>query len=338
MSNAILFGGVSLEHEISIISAFQVKSFFEDIYMIYFDKNFNIYDASKMTLDDFKKCKLSKLKPIYFCKNGFKSRFNKKNIECAIILIHGQNGEDGALKGMLDLYDISSVGCDMFNSSLFMNKYLSHKALSCSGYLVSDCYLLNKKDFVFANYKNNYPCIVKPNCGGSSIGVVVCYNEPDFVKNVIDIFKYSDEVIVEEYLEDCEEYNVAVAEKYVSNVFKVKSKGEIFSFSDKYEQELKLNNELIDNELSNKLIDISKKVYLDFKLTGIVRVDFLVKEDKIYICELNTIPGSLSSYMFSNFNDVLMYQISKAKLYNYKKKQHKDCFKSNLLNINKFSK
>ncbi len=336
--NIILFGGESLEHEISIITAYQIKEYINDGRLIYINKNGELFLADKLSLDDFKNNKLKGLKKIWFYKGGFKTKFKSYRINSAIIALHGKNGEDGAAKGLLNIYGIPSVGPDILSSAIFMNKAVSHELLKDKGFNVTDFYLLNRTDFIFSRYQNTYPCIIKPNNGGSSIGVHICYNDADFVVNARKTFDLCNEIIVEEYLENIEEYNVAVAKGYISNAYMINNEGDFFSFTDKYDNLEKVNVIVKNNDLAIKLKDIARRIYKEFNLTGIIRVDFLVKENNIYVCELNTIPGGLANYMFDDFSKVINSEIEKAVIGLYKDKKLNDNFKIDLFNISKFSK
>lgn len=336
--NCIIFGGVSPEHEISIISAFQVKEFLSDVHLIYFDKENQFFLADKMSLNDFKTGKYKKMKKISFIKHGFKTKYRVYPLDVAIELIHGINGEDGCLSGFLRLYDIPYVGCDVYSGALFMNKYLSHLALKEKGYDVTNAVYLTRKQYIFREYSLSYPCILKPNQSGSSIGIAVCYNDEEFIEKANDIFKITDEIIIEDYLEDFAEYNVAVSRQYVSNCHKICNKGEIFSFEDKYESEFKLKNTISHEPIAKELQDLAKKIYQDFNLRGIIRCDFLVTKDKIYICELNTIPGALSSYMFDDFSKVIEIELHRARYENLTQKHFLQPIQHNLFKLNKFTK
>lgn len=336
--NIILFGGESLEHEISIITAYQIKEYINECRLIYVNKCGEIFLADKLSLDDFKNNRLNGLKKIWLYNGGFKTKFKSYKITCAIIALHGKNGEDGAAKGLLNMYGIPAVGPDILASAIFMDKAISHELLKSRGFNVTNYYLLKRTDFIFSRYQNSYPCIIKPNNGGSSIGVHICYNDADFVINARKTFELCNEIIVEEYLTDIEEYNVAVAKGYISNAYMINNNDDFFSFADKYENLEKVNVIINNNDLAIELKNIAKTIYKEFNLTGIVRVDFLVKEDKIYICELNTIPGGLANYMFDDFSKVINSEIEKAVIELYKSKKLNDNFKMNLFNISKFSK
>lgn len=335
--NILLFGGKSLEHEISIITAYQIKDYLNDCRLIYINKDGDMLLADRLSLEDFKNNRLSGLKKIWFYKGGFKTKFKSYRINCAIIALHGKNGEDGAVKGLLNMYDIPSVGPDVLPSAIFMNKSISHELLKNKGFKVTNYYLLNRTDFIFTRYQNTYPCIIKPNNGGSSIGVYVCYNDADFTINARRAFELCNEIIVEEYLSQIEEYNVAVANGYLSNAYMINNKGDYFSFADKYDNLEKVNVIVKNNDLAVELKNIALKIYKEFNLSGIVRVDFLVKENDIYVCELNTIPGGLANYMFDDFAKVINSEIEKAIVSLYKEKRLNNS-KLNLFNISKFSK
>ena len=180
MKIGILFGGNSLEHEISIISAFQLKKKLEseyDLCMIYIDNESNIYDASKTTLDDFKYNKKNKMKKSSFVLGGIKNT----ELDCMVLCMHGENGEDGIAAALMRFYKIKYVGSDLFASSICMDKYLTYMYLANCGIKMIDSYIYTYNDYLSGDSILEYPSIVKPLTGGSSIGIYVINPKSELV-------------------------------------------------------------------------------------------------------------------------------------------------------------
>ena len=153
------------------------------------------------------------------------------------------------------------------------------------------------------NRKIKFPCIVKPNNLGSSVGVGVANNEEE-LKSCIDVaLSFDKEVLVEKFLSAAREFNIAVS-KYekieTSCIEEVVSKGDVYNFNDKYTNKTikrKVPAE-INEVVKQKIEEYAVLAYRKLKCSGIVRVDFLMFENEIYFNELNTIPGSLSCYLW----------------------------------------
>ena len=153
MNIGIIFGGNSLEHEISIVTAYSLYKKLVDRYkitMVYVDLDNNIYDATKVTFDDFKNNKLKKLKKTIFVNKGIK----RKQIDCMILACHGENSEDGIFAAMCRFYNIPFVGCDVFSGSICMNKYLTYL------YLHNNIDMLETKLYTYNDYINNVNYII----------------------------------------------------------------------------------------------------------------------------------------------------------------------------------
>ena len=188
MNVGILFGGNSLEHEISIVTAYSLKKKLIDYYeitMIYVNNLNEVFDASKLEFNDFKENDLKKLKKTMFVSGGIKDI----KIDCMVLACHGENSEDGIFSALCRFYNIKYVGSDLFASSISMNKYLCYLYLSNNAINMIDSILYTYDDFINQKENDVYPCIIKPLCGGSSIGISVCNNKDEFEKNIIEVFK-----------------------------------------------------------------------------------------------------------------------------------------------------
>lgn len=305
MKLGILFGGNSQEHEISIVSAYQVKQKLEKSYiinMIYIDFNNNLYNANKMSLDDFKNNNYKKLKKTCFIDKGVKGL----EIDCMILAVHGENCEDGIASALCRYYHIPYVGSDILASSIALDKYRSYCYLANNGINMIDSILYTFNDYIAGKLSDVYPCIIKPLYGGSSIGIAVCNNEDEFIGCVKKAFKYCDKVVIQKYYDNIKEYNLAVYENGVSKLEGIELKHKFFTFEDKYASEFKMMHKgMSDDSLYSRFVDVGRRVYNLLAASGIVRIDFFMIDDNIYVNEVNIIPGGLAMYLFDDFNRVI---------------------------------
>lgn len=312
MKIGILFGGNSQEHEISIISAFQLKKRIEnkyDVYMLYLDFNNNLYDASKVSLNNFKSNKIKGLKKTRFVNNGIK----RKKLDCVILCNHGENGEDGIAAALCNFYRIPFVGSDLFASSCAIDKWKSYLYLSSNG-----INMINSQLYTYDDYLNNkelfeYPIIAKPIKGGSSIGIFVANNEEEFHVNIKKYISRETEYIIQKFYSGVEEYNLAITSKGFSSLEQIIKKDSYFSFDNKYNESFKqMHQKMHSDENKIDFEEIGRRVYDLLGCSGIIRIDFFKIDSDIYVNEINIIPGALAMYLFNDFDEVLNAEIEKS--------------------------
>ena len=304
MNIGIIFGGKSFEHDISIISAYQLKKKIEKKYkinMIYVDFNSNLYITDKCSLNDFKNNNLKKKKKTMFVSGGIKYI----DIDVLVSVMHGENGEDGIIASMARFYDIPFMGCSTFSGSLCIDKYNTYRYLSSNGIDMVDTILYTYEDYLNNKEINIIPCIIKPCCLGSSLGINVCKDKNDLDDLLVDSFKYSNRLVIQPFYEGILEYNLALNESYYSNLETINKKEDIFSFENKYSDSFKqLHQSLINNDRYDEFCCVARKVYDLICGNGIIRIDFFIHEDKILVNEVNTTPGALAMYLFADFDVV----------------------------------
>ena len=325
MNIVVVFGGKSVEHEISIISAFQVIEALKTKYEVtpvYISKNNEFYYDKKMKdIEYFKSNKkiIKKGNRVSFLKNkkGFYLKGKKKiYFDLIFPIVHGKGSEDGSVLSYFKFNGFPVVG----NSSLFyalaQNKGMTKKVLDgLSIYNVP--YKVISRGDEYSRDDFNFPCIVKPNNLGSSLGITIVNNFIELEKAIAYAFRVDNEVIVEDYLEDSSEYNISVINNggvlETSKIEKVE-KGKMFTFEEKYlsgnkkkglaSKERKFSVKEIDKKLKKEIEETSKKIYKEFNGSGVVRIDYLYK-DKLYVNEINAIPGSYSFYLWDHKYDFL---------------------------------
>lgn len=231
-----------------------------------------------------------------------------KDIDVAFIALHGKNGEDGKIQAVLDLLGIPYTGSGVLASALGMNKIKCLEIVSSHGIKVPNCmpvYLnantnigVIKKDVL---RKIGYPCIVKPNESGSSIGVSLVKNERSLKKSLEAAFKEDDLVLIEEYISG-REFTCGV----LGNTNKTElislppveiivNEESFFDYHNKYHTEKikEVCPPMIGKELNNKILKTSKKIHEILGCDGLSRSDFILadKNRQLYFLEINTIPG-----------------------------------------------
>lgn len=337
---AVIFGGRSLEHDVSIISAMQVlsnidknKYIVEPIYMR--DGDFFASDVDRLEafgeFDSAKHKKLILYSGEFFAlkKNRIKKFFRP---DVALVVCHGGEGENGNLQAMLEMngvpftspYPLQSAICmdKEFSKRVFENMLLSVLPFETA---TRNEYFEDKDKIVFMfESLLSYPLIVKPARLGSSIGIGVAKDRAE-LKDALDIaFTFDDKVVVEHKLDGFVEVNCAAYssgdEIVVGRTEQPVTANEFLTFADKYERGGKMSEltriSPADIGSLNLIVKaMTERIYRDFDMNGIIRVDYLVdvKRGKVYVNEINTVPGSLAFYLFdTDFKTLLDEVISAA--------------------------
>ncbi len=329
---AVIFGGKSAEHDVSIITAHIpiIQSLITmdefNVYPVYIAKNNNWYSNLKMNdinyfkQEDFeeiiekeKKIQLSFGEKLEIIWPGIKSR--KVSIDIVFPAMHGTFGEDGSLMGLLRLANIPFVGCDLFSSAVAMDKALTKQILSSEDILVvpyvwftRDDWSNKKEDYKNKISKLKWPVFVKPVHLGSSIAITKVKDEKD-LENAIEVaLHYDDKILVEESIEELIEVTLPIMGNQALKLGAVErpvNKTEFFDFTEKYLSNNKKSQGVnrqyseipanIGKELIDEVEALGAKVYRLLGCSGISRIDFLIDEQtkKVYVNEVNTLPGSL---------------------------------------------
>ncbi len=299
MRIGIIFGGKSYEHEISIITAFQLKKRIEkeyEIHFIYVDLQGRYYNADKMSMSDFRLGHTKRLKRL---------NLEKWRLDVIVGAMHGENGEDGYAAMFAKIHNIRYLGCDAFAGALSIDKYRSYLYLANNGVKMVKTMYYSYEDYLKNKKVRFMPCIIKPIYGGSSIGITIAKQESELTDRLTEAFKYSKEVIIEPYYEVLEEYNLALSETKVSKLERIQKKDDIFSFDNKYSDSFKvIHQSIIEHPRYEEFAKIAKKIYRLIQARGIIRIDFFIINDEIYVNEINTTPGALAMYLFEDFNQV----------------------------------
>ena len=330
----VFFGGVSCEHEVSVITGVMTANCLSakaHVFPIYVDTEGKwhtgerLKDLSWYKTRDFKTVSdvtvIAGDNTLYVVKNGKLKPLCRT--DAAINCMHGVNGEDGTLAGVMRLSKIAFASPGLFPSSVAMDKYFTKLALKgigadCLPYVkLSRTNYIKKRDlavkYVFKTL--GFPVIIKPANLGSSIGISVAKDKNSLWLALDNAFLYDDKVIAEKALTDFREINCACIKlggKYlVSECEEPKLSGDILSFSDKYSGEKRsVFPAELDEKIARRIKDVTSYIYRKLDFTGAIRIDFLLCGEKIYVNEINSVPGSLAYYLFvdstEKFCDLLL--------------------------------
>lgn len=344
----VIFGGETVEHEVSIISAVQAMEHMNqdkyDIIPIYIAKDRTWYTGNMLmdidvyrNFDDLKKyaskCTLIKNDGHYYLQRttGF-FRKNITELDLAFPIVHGNNVEDGTLAGLLESIGIPYVGSGVLGSALGQDKVVMKQVFSSMHLPIVNYIWFYDSDYAETadDIKNKiadlgYPVIVKPAKLGSSVGISYVKEAKDINVAIEDAIQYDNKIIVEKAVENLVEVNCSVLGNYAyqqtSAIEEVKGRSELLTYQDKYlgngkgvkgikgskgvkSQGMASASRIIPARIDSKTEEDVRKIACEaFKalnLSGVCRIDFLINKEtrQVYINEPNTIPGSLSFYLW----------------------------------------
>lgn len=330
---AVIFGGASNENEISVITgtmaANVLKGGGERVVAVYITKDGDFYTGDALLdIANFKGEKYKALPRAHIADGGvyvLNRRGKTKKfipVDVALNCCHGGLGEGGGLCGLCGMAKIPLAGAGIFESAAFMDKYITKLVLSALGVKCAPYTYVTQESSVDGVKLPEYPVIVKPVSLGSSIGVERADNAEELGSALQAAFVYDSAAIVEKYIESRREINCAAyfadGRVTVSECEEASSDGEILSFDDKYTGG---GRSVFPAKIPKKLSDNIKRttadVYTRLNMRGIVRFDYILSGDTVYLSEINTVPGSLSYYLlsggFKDFYPVLCAVLSQAK-------------------------
>lgn len=302
---AVLMGGKSAEHEISLSSGREVVRNLDskkyNVLPIVISKDgisWQIGNKKQFFSDSPAGVKLqtpnSKTRNLDCSDHASIIKDNK--VDVIFIAMHGPNGEDGIMQGFLELLGVTYTGSGVLASALGMDKIYSRKLFVQAGLNVPKYLVFSKNDspnVVFRKFR--LPLFVKPSNQGSSVGVSKVTKKFDLKKALKLAFGFGDLVIVEEYIKG-REITVPILgneNPTALPVVEIISKTDFFDYKAKYDE--KLCEEIVPAKIGKKLTDEAQKAaiaaYQALGCRGFGRVDMIIKDKKIYVLEVNTIPG-----------------------------------------------
>ena len=295
----------------------------------------NYYSLNEL-VSKLKKISLVKDGNKVYIKPVKSSLFEKKEtIDVAFLAVHGTNGEDGTLQGFMEMMKLPYTSCDVLGSAIGQDKAIMKEIFAYEGipmvdwtYFYYDDYAKNEASYLSRVAEIVYPVIIKPANLGSSIGIEVAHDEEEFKNKVKEVKEYDLKIVVEKLIQNLKEVNCSVMgslfDAKASPIEEVLKGDEILSFEDKYvgnakgskgakgakvpqkgskgmaTTKRKVPADLTD-EATSYIKNVSLKVFKALNANGCVRIDFMIDRDtdKIYVNEINTIPGSLAFYLWN---------------------------------------
>ncbi len=315
MKIGIIFGAKSFEHEISIVSAIAMKKVLkDDLVYIFCDysRDFYLIPTNSITSKRFSSGEYKKEKRLMLKRGGFfqQAIFGEKRVEfdVALNLSHGADGEDGKLASLFEFFDIPFIGPRVEASAISYNKQFTKMYAKELGVKTLEYQVLNKSSSRDIDLK--YPAIIKPARLGSSIGISVVRSELELDYALDVAFEFDSDVLIEPFVDGIKEYNLAgyKTDKFVFSIVEEPQKEVFLDFDKKYldfSRTKKVNKAEISSEMVENIRATFKKLYDPLFFGSLVRCDFFVLDDEVYINEINPVPGSMANYLFDDFNIVI---------------------------------
>ncbi len=313
---AVFFGGMSYEHEISIVSAIAMKKVIKkELVFVFVDQNREFFlipnDKMKSTLfstGGYKKEQKLEVSNGGFYKRGL-FRTTKIDFDVALNLIHGGDGEDGVIASIFNFFDIPFIGPRPQACVLSFDKYITKMFAHEIGVKTVDFIKIDKNNREIKGI--DFPMIIKPCRLGSSIGVSVVKEQSELEYALDAAFEFDEDVLVEPFINGVKEYNLAgsmTKEGMVFSIVEEPQKKEFLDFKKKYldfGRSEQVNSADVEAELIESLKENFTKIYNPFFIGSIIRCDFFVVGGKVLLNEINPIPGSMANYLFEDFNSVV---------------------------------
>ncbi|NOZ89848.1 MAG: D-alanine--D-alanine ligase [Epsilonproteobacteria bacterium] len=316
MNIAILFGGSSYEHEISIVSAITLKKVLKNanLSFIFVDSNreFYLIESDNMKSNYFANGGYKKAKKLILKQGGFaiEGMFGLKEQKLGVVLnlIHGRDGEDGKMASLLEFNSLDYISPRVDASVLSYNKLYTKLYAQSLGVKVVPYTLLNSDDS--RDVELEYPVIIKPVRLGSSIGVSIVKEQGELDYALDVAFEFDNQVIIEPFIDGVLEYNQAgcKTDDFELSIIEEPNKEEFLDFDKKYldfSRDAKVMDADISDELRAKIQDSFKKIYGTLFEGSIIRCDFFVVDGEVLLNEINPIPGSMANYLFEDFSGMV---------------------------------
>lgn len=332
----VIFGGRTVEHEVSIITAVQAMNNIDtdkyDIVPIYITKDLEWYTGGCLRyIDTFKDYDLLKRysKRVnlinkdgrYILQTNGLIRREIEELHIAMPVMHGANAEDGSIQGYLNMIGIPYVGSNIYSSVMAQDKVFMKQVLEANGIPVTkyvwfgERFYRNKKAELFKQIeKLKYPLIIKPATLGSSVGIEMITRKEEIDSTIERSFKYDSKIVIEEMVEDLIEYNCSVLltknGNITSEIEELVTNKDIIEYGDKlnFDSEDSSIRRVVSPKISEKLKEeielTSLAVFKMLNMRGTARIDFLYdsKNKKLYVDEVNSIPWCFSHHLWEARN------------------------------------
>ena len=315
MDIVILAGGISMERDVSLVTGTMVYNALKDrghrlvlldLYMGYEGDTGNIFAQERDWSENFGT--ISEINPDICAVKAMR----KGNPECAVgpnvieicqqadivfLALHGQNGEDGKIQAMFDLLDIKYTGTDYLSSALAMDKAISKEIFIQFKIPTPKGIVVSKAERYMADVWTIYPCIVKVNCGGSSVGVYIAHDSTELADALNKAFALESTVIIEQYI-DGREFSVGVLDGKALPIIEIAPKVGFYDYKNKYQAGSTIETcpAELDANVARAMQACAETVYRALRLKTYARMDFRMDTNFNFYClEANTLPGMTST-------------------------------------------
>ena len=343
---AVFFGGESVEHEVSIISAHQAIEALDknkyNVIPVYISKERKLYVSDLLKdMSNYKDLKhlISQCTQVSITSEDNRvvirpvkpSLFGPKElgtIDVAIPVMHGTNGEDGTIQGFFEMLKVPYAGCDLYGAAIGQDKVLQKNVLSDNNLPITNWFWVygsemdtHQSEILDKVHRLIYPVIIKPARTGSSVGISIAHNDEEYLACFDEARQYDEKIITEKVVKPMREINCSVVGDSYSCVASVLeevssvSQDELLSFSDKYlgggkssksqgskgmASTARIVPAPLTDEQTRLVQQLAKETFRVLGTSGVCRIDFLMDADtkKVYVNEINTIPGSLAFYLW----------------------------------------
>ncbi len=326
---AVIFGGRSGEHDVSLMSARSVLSVLDsqryEVFQIGITLDGN-WLTGENTIESFEKKDFSNLNPVipptqpsqnalYELRitNHVEALNKISDIDVFFPVLHGPFGEDGTIQGLLELADVAYVGAGVAGSSVGMDKGIFKDVMRANNIPIVDSILVLRSEIENdlksviskAEALGAYPLFTKPANLGSSVGISKCNSPSDLTEGLMEASRYDRRILIEKGVGNVREVEVSVLgneEPTASVCGEVLPSREFYSYESKYidgTSGLLIPSQL-PNDITEKIKEYATRAYKAIDCAGMARADFFVDIDthKIYLNELNTLPGFTSISMY----------------------------------------
>jgi D-alanine-D-alanine ligase len=319
---AIIYGGKSTEHQISILSCINIYNEIDrkkyEISLIYIDQKGNWFLSEEKELIEKRNAPMSE-KALLMLLNSEEAHFcfacnpsQKLRFDVIFPVLHGPNGEDGTIQGMLEMLGVAYVGPGVLSSAACMDKDLAKRLFREAGIDVARSFCFKKHEKNKISYseirsKLGEKLVIKPACSGSSVGISKAENETELHAAIEKAFAFDTKILVEEYVEGREiECAVMGNEKPIAAI-----PGEIvtefYDYEAKYLSESKARLDApadLPESIIEKVQETALLAYKTMECEGMARVDFFLSKNKLILNEINTIPGFTNISMYPKLFEI----------------------------------
>ena len=266
MRVGVIMGGVSSEKQVSLMTGEEM--------IAHLDKS--KYEVVPIKLNDKKE----------LVEKG-------RNLDIALLALHGEYGEDGTIQGTLETLSVPYTGSGMLSSGICMDKNMSKKMIRYEGIETPDwIHLSNTEELQLDEIdKMGYPLVVKPNSGGSSVGVKIVYDKDSLFSSLEDVFKWDSEIVIEKYIKG-EEITCSILDGKLLPIISIQHTAEFFDYHAKYD-DIATIEEVVELPATTyeRVAEAAMTCYRALKCSVYARVDMIIKDGIPYVMEVNTLPG-----------------------------------------------